>query len=193
MNFSLSTAIVQTSPYLPGIVHPCRSFLHPTQPYPHSFPSPRNDCPNKASSLNAEIGEIIASHSALSAFQASRISIASAVPSILNEHDPPVRLARQPRIPKIHISPEYQFAGFLLPARSICGIGTSEPKPRDTDKAISCVMPYGICSLLPPCFDVAGTTRRKDSSGRALRPIPFGTGLASPLYPTHRVGVSITD
>ena len=193
MNFSLSMATAQTSPSLLDIAHTCESFLHPSPLCPHSIPSPRNDCPNRASSSNAETDGTIASHSALSAFQASPISTASAVPSTPDEHDPPVRSFQQLRIPKNRISPECQTADSPLSSRSKCGIGTSEPRLHDTDNAISCVITYEICSLLPPCFDLVGTTRRKDSSGRALRPIPFGTGLASPLNPTHRVGVSITD
>jgi hypothetical protein len=193
MNFNLSTATAQISPFLPGIAHTCGSFLHPILLCRHSNPLPRNGCPNKVSSSNAGTGETIASHSALSIVQASPISTASAVSSTPDEHDPPVRSFQQLRIPKNRISPECQTADSPLSSQSKCGIGTSEPRLRDTDNAISCVITYEICSLLPPCFDVAGTTRRKDSSGRALRPIPFGTGLASPLYPTHRVGVSITD
>jgi hypothetical protein len=193
MNLNLSTATAQTSPSLPGIAHTCGSSLHPSLLCRHSILWPRNDCPNKVSSSNAETGGTIASHSALSVDQASRISIASAVPSKLDEHDPPVCLVQRPRIPKNRISRGCLSADFLSPAPSKFDIDTSEPKPRDTDNAISCVITYGICSLLPPCFDVGGTTRRKDSSGRAFRPIPFGTGLASPLYPTHRVGVSITN
>jgi hypothetical protein len=193
MNFSLSTATAQASPYFPSIVHTCGSSLHPNLLCQHNNLWPRNGYSNTASSSNVETGGTIASRSALSVGQAGRISIASAVPSKLDEHDPPVRLVQLLRIPKNRISRGCLSVDSLSHAPSKFDIDTSEPKPRGTDNAISCVITYGICSLLPPCFDVGDTTRRKDSSGRAFRPIPFGTGLASPLDPTHRAGVSITD
>jgi hypothetical protein len=80
---------------------------------------------------------------------------------------------------------------YLSSAPPISGTDTSEPTPHGTDSAISCVITYEICSLLPPCASMlSATTRRKDSSERPIRPFPSGTGLASPRYPTHRVGIS---
>ena len=89
-----------------------------------------------------------------------------------------------------HILPGCLTPGMPLQPPAIFGNGTSAPRPHGTNSAISYVLAYGICSLLPPCAFVVATTTRKDSSERPLRPFPFGTGLASPYCPTHRVGVS---
>jgi hypothetical protein len=53
------------------------------------------------------------------------------------------------------------------------------------------VIVYGICSLLPPLRPMLRQQLGvKDSSERPYRPFPFGTGIASPHYPTLRVGIS---
>ena len=171
--------------------HTCVSCPHPNQPCRHNILLPKNDSPSTASSSSTETGWTTALTSDLSISQATAISTTSVVSLPPDGHDRVAHSAQPPHILQIHISLEFLTHMLLVSYLSIFGIGTSEPKQYDTDNAIWNVITYEICSLLPPYIsDVAATTQCKDSSGRPLRPFPCGTGLASPYYPTRRVGGS---
>jgi hypothetical protein len=175
----------------PGSGHTCVSCPHQAQQCPHNTLWPKSDSPNRASSSNSGIGGTSASMSAPSASPITPISIPSAVSSPPNARDRAERSAPLLHSLQIHILPGLQFPSPLSLAPSLFGTDTSEPKRHGTDSAISCVITYEICSLLPPyALMLSATTRRKDSSERPFRPFPFGTGLASPHPPTRRVGIS---
>ena len=175
----------------PDSGHTFVSCPHLVRPCPHSTPWPKSDSPNMASSSNAGTGGKSASRSGLSAAPTALIPIPWAGSSVPYARDPAAH-----SIPQLHNPQNRILPGSLLPLPSLplpskSGIGTWEPIQHGTDSAISYVITFEICSLLPPCASMlSATTPRKDSSERPFRPFPSGTGLASPLSPTHRVGIS---
>ena len=178
------------APSFPGSGHTFVSCPHPAQPYRRNNLWPRNDSPNRASSSNAETAETFSSSFGPSIAPIAQILISSAEPLPPSARDQPAHSFQQLRIRQNHISLVCPIPGTPLSPPSECENDILAPTQHGTDSAISCVITYGICSLLPPCAFVVATTPRKDSSERPLRPFPFGTGIASPYYPTRRVGVS---
>lgn len=162
------------APSFLGSGHICVSCPHPILPCQHSSPLPQSDCPNTASSSNAETGGKPESTSALLDDPADQIQKPSVESSIPNAHDPVAHSIPQPHILQIHKSPGYPLPLPPLWLPSISEIGTLEPRLHDTDSAISWVITYEICSLLPPCASMLRTQLVcKDSRGPALSAIPI--------------------
>ena len=137
-------------PSSPGSGHTFVSCPHPSQPCPRNIPWPKNDCPGRAFSSNAETDETAASMPAPSNAPANPIGQPSAVPSLPDAHDPAERSAPPPRTRQTRISPQYRWPPLLSAPRSKSETGTSAPIQHDTDNAIACVITCEICSLLPP-------------------------------------------
>jgi len=68
-----------------------------------------------------------------------------------DEHNRVVRSIQSLHILHTHILPVYIPVPVLVLYRPVCDIGISEPTQYDTDNAISYVITFEICSLLPPC------------------------------------------
>lgn len=172
-----------------GSGHTYVSCPHPVLPCQHSNPSPKSDCPNKASSSNNETGGKPLWTSDLSSDPANRKPTLSAESSTPNGRDPVVHSIPQLHILHNHISPGYSLPWLLSPLLSISEIGTLEPRPHDTDSAISCVITYEICSLLPPCTSMLRSQLGcKDSSGPALSAIPIRDRLSQSPLPHPKGG-----
>lgn len=152
MNFSHPIAIAPSVvPSFPGSGHTCVSCPHPYPLYLRNIPSPKNDCPNMASSLNSETAETASSMSALLAIPTGQISITSAVSSPPDEHGPAVHSVPPPRTLRSHRLPVLLLRQPLLPLHAKSDTGTSVPIQCDTDNAISSVITYETgCSLFPP-------------------------------------------
>jgi len=193
MNISQSTVAVpfpalsslgsgHTSVSCPHLIPRCR----------HNNPSPKSDCPSKAFSSNTEIDGKPSSTSVLLGDPVNQKPIPSAESSVSNAHDQPAHSVPLPRTLQNHKSLGCSLPWLLLPLPSISETGILEPRLRDTDSAISCVITYGICSLLPPCaLKLWHNLGARIAVGQPHRPFPSGTGLASPYDPTQRVGVSM--
>ena len=134
----------------PGSGHTCVSCPHPTQLCLHSSPWTKNDCPSIPASANAETAGKSASNFAPLADPSMWKSPPWVAPSRSDEHGPVAHSIQLLRNRKTHILHEYWLHKTPLSRRSILDTGTSEPIQYDTDNAISCVITYGICSLLPP-------------------------------------------
>jgi hypothetical protein len=172
-----------------GSGHTYVSCPHPILPCQHSSPLPKSDFPNMASSSNIETGGTPSLRFALLSAPANQKPIPSGGSSKSNAHGLAAHSIPQPHILQNHKSLEYSLPSLLLPLPSISEIGTSEPIPHDTDSAISYVITYGICSLLPPCASMLRTQLVcKDSSGPALSAIPIRDRLSQSLLPHPQGG-----
>ena len=134
----------------PGSGHTCVSCPHPSPLYLHNTPWTRNDCPSKPAFVDAETAGKSASSSGLLTAPSKWISQAWVEPSLSDEHAQAERSVPPLHNWKTRISHECWLHNAPLSRRSISGSGIWEPIQCDTDNAISCVITYGICSLLPP-------------------------------------------
>ncbi len=177
-----------------GSGHTSVSCPHPIQLYRHNTLLPKNGYPNKVSSSNAEIDGTFSSMSALSTCLPKLKSKPLVGPEPIDEHDLVANSIQQLHNQQNHILLGCLFHMPPLSLQSEYDTGTSEPIQYDTDSAISNVIVYGICSLLPPyVLMLRQTTRHKDSGERPLWPYPSGAGIANPHDPILRTGVSMLN
>ncbi len=170
---TLRLIALRNDPFVPDILHTAESFLHPVQLYLHSILLTKNDCPNRASSLNVGTASISLSMSVPSHVPLNQISIPSAVPSLSDAHDLPEHSS--PLLLLLHIRISH-VCSHLLPLRSallILDIDISAPIQCDTDNAISYVIIYETCSLPSPSSRCCGYNSRLEIavSGPSAKPI----------------------
>ncbi len=179
-------------PAFPDSGHTCVSCPHQDQQYPRNSLSPKNGCPNRASSAIPGTAEISSSMAAPSTDPADPISTSSAEPLPPNAHDLAVRSTPPLRTRHIHKSPGCFLLSRPSQLHAICGTDTSAPRQRDTDSAILCVITFETgCSLFSPLFSkLRQQLESQANSERLFQPCPSGTGIASPHHHTHRVWVS---
>jgi len=140
----------------PDNAHTCVSFQHPDQRYLHNTPWPKNDSPSIDASLDYGTDEIRAwpfGPLIAPSMWTRQVWVESSPP---DARGPVARSVPQLRTWKNRRSHECCFDSILGSLRSIPGTDTWEPRQYDTDNAISCVITFEICSLLPPYVGCCG-------------------------------------